>query len=414
MYRFVFRRSCAALLRVVVCLSLGIWVGCSASSPPEVQELTVDDFKFDGPLGSAGAEIEKVGKNHFKVTLGHAPEHSNWPNKLNFQITDHARGNNLTLEVAFSGGAAYSFNEYFQSWSYDNQHWQPIRWARGHAETPQRDVLVFPTFTEDQVYVGTQVPISYEQIVAHIEQWRESPYVTVDTVGQSLGGKNMYRVQVTDPESTYPRSKRWVHYLANQHPGEHNSQWRMIGMVDWLLSKAAADARKRNIFHFVLAMSPDASKAGWYRTNGEGVDMNRSYWPEGANADKQAHEAYLWQKDFEALMASETPVTTIWAMHTWQGRVEPLIRPGPEMGGKLGSWTELKKKIQENDAQNLIEPLEERSRPPSFGWISWSGGPHKQFGITGVLCEGGGNLYTKQENIDSGVSLVKSIAEFYK
>ena len=44
----------------------------------------------------------------------------------------------------------------------------------------------------------------------------------------------------------------------------------------------------------------------------------------------------------------------------------------------------------------------------------WAEGTHLQFGITSILCEGAGALYTKQENVDSGVVLMKTIAEHYK
>lgn len=390
-----------------------VLVGCGGGQS-DVQELTVDDFRFDGPLGSDGTTIEKIGTNHFKVRLGHAPKHPKWPNKLNFQITDHAQGNDLVLDVVFTGGKAYSFNEYFQSWSYDGEHWRPIKWERGFRETPQRDVLVFPTFTQDQVYVGTQVPMSYETAVEQIEEWQNNPYVDVDTVGRSLEGRNLYRLEITDPESPHPRSGRWVHYFANQHPGEHNSEWRIVGMVDWMLSDEAASFRKRNIAHVVLMMSPDAPSNGWYRTNQEGVDMNRSYRPEGAKKGEQAHEAYLWQSDFEAIMASDAPVTTVWAIHTWQGRVEPLIRPGPEMGTRLGPWTAFREAMEEADQQDLIEALDPREEPPGYGSVSWSAGPHAQFGVTAILCEGGGNFYTKQENIDSGTYLMRSIDAYYE
>ena len=69
-----------------------------------------NDFKFDGPLGSHGATIEEVDENHFKISLGHAPERPTWCNMLYFQIVRNAKGNKLRLDVEFSGGNAYRFN----------------------------------------------------------------------------------------------------------------------------------------------------------------------------------------------------------------------------------------------------------------------------------------------------------------
>ncbi|MEF8811217.1 MAG: M14 family zinc carboxypeptidase [Bacteroidales bacterium] len=375
------------------------------------EELTEDDFSFEGPLGSDGTTIEKLGTNYFKVKLGHAPEHTDWPNKLNFRILDNAKGNSLRLVV--EGPPNYSFNEYFQSWSYDGKNWQPIHWENGHQESPKVDSLIFPTFKQDQVYCGTQVPLSFEQLEGMIKEWRTSPYVKVNTLGKSIHGRNLYRLEITDPESDQPRKERWVHYFANQHPGEHNSQWRMIGMIQWLLSDEATEFRKHSICHFIPMMSPDGPSRGWYRVNAEGVDMNRSYRPEGADSTEQAHEAYISQKDLEQIMQSEAPATTIWSMHTWQGPVEPLLRPGPEIGNEVAEWTRLRDIIRSHDPDTLIEDLDVRTGEPGYGYVSWSAGPHKQFGISSVLCEGAGNIYTKENNIRSGEILIKSLAEYY-
>jgi hypothetical protein len=50
----------------------------------------------------------------------------------------------------------------------------------------------------------------------------------------------------------------------------------------------------------------------------------------------------------------------------------------------------------------------------SLAITAWSGGPHVQFGITGVLCEGAGAIYTKEENMESGRILARGLSEFYR
>ena len=402
--------------RLLVPLAAALVAGACLVTTPAARaaqpELSVADFTFDGPLGCQGATIEKLATNHFKATLGHAPKHKDWNNKLQFQITRHAKGNTLRLDVTFPGGKAYRLNEYFHSWSYDAKDWHPIRWQKGTGAAAQADTLVFPTFTQDTVHVGHQVPMSYENVVELMETWRKHPHVAVRVLGKSLGGRNIYRAEITDPQSPHPRSRRWVHYFANQHPGEHNSQWRMAGMADWLLSDAGADCRRRSICHVVLLMSPDAPTHGWYRVNAQGVDMNRSYRPKGSDKATQAHEACIAQRDLEALMASDAPVTTCWSMHTWGGKVDPLITPGPEIGTTLGPWTELRDAIKRNDPTKLVKTLRTVANRGHAGY--WTDGPNTQFGITVVLCEGAGGIVTKADNLESGRVLMKSIAQYYK
>lgn len=240
-------------------------------------ELSVDDFKFDGQSGSDGATIEKIGKDHFKISLGHAPGQPTWCNMLYFQILRNAKGNKLRVDVEFKGGNAYRFNHNSATWSYDRKNWQGIKWCQPDEPSKRGDTLLFPEFTENVVYFGAQVPISYEEMVECIDRWCKHPHATVHVLGKSLGGRDLYRLEITDPKSPHARSSRWVHWIGNQHPGEHNAQWRMVGMVDWLLSDKGADCRKRTICHVVPMTSPDGPSNGWYRVNAQGVDMNRSY-----------------------------------------------------------------------------------------------------------------------------------------
>ena len=375
------------------------------------RELTVEDFKFDGPLGSHGASIERLGTNHFKISLGHAPNQPTWCNMLYFQIVRSARGNTLRLDVEFTGGNAYRFNHNSATWSYDKQNWTPIRWSRPDQPSQRGDSLLFPEFTEDVVSFGAQVPMSYEDVVEMMVRWDRHPHANVRELGQSLGQRKLLRLEITDPDSPHRAASRWAHWIGNQHPGEHNAQWRMVGMIDWLLSDAGADCRQRSVCHFVLMTSPDGPSHGWYRVNAQGVDMNRSYFQDGADSERQAHEAFIVQRDLEQLMASETPLTTVWSMHTWGGAVEPIMLPGPEFGTLLGPWEELKQIMLKHDPDKLIKPLATSDKPG--GGTHWNSGPFIQFGVTNVLCEGSGDWTCKQQSLDAGAILMKSLAEFY-
>ena len=70
----------------------------------------MEDFSFEGPLGSAGTTLRRVGRNHFVATLGAAPNHPEWCNKIQCTIAQHALGNALRLEVEFPS-PAMSLNE---------------------------------------------------------------------------------------------------------------------------------------------------------------------------------------------------------------------------------------------------------------------------------------------------------------
>ena len=382
-----------------------LWFGLAAL-PLAAGELTVEDFTFEGPLGSKGATVEKVGPEHFRVKLDRAPGHPEWANMLQFTILRNAKGKRLRLD---GGGPGM---RRFCSWSYDGEHWQPIRLTTVQAKGQPVQTLLFPEFTEDRVLVGVEVPMSYEDLVQMMEKWGNHPHAKVHVIGKSLEGRNILRLTITDPDSPHPPATRWGHHCVNQHPSEYNSHWRMAGMVEWLLSDQGDDCRQRQIWHFVIMLNPDGPANGWIRTNAQGIDMNRSYSADGSNREKQAHESYVVQKDLEGLMASDTPVTTTWSMHTWAGIMEPRLYPGPEMEASLGPWTDLREIIRRHDTRGLIKPLAPCvDRSPL---TLWSLGSHTQFGMTAFCCEGSADIETKEENLYTGQVLARSMAEYYR
>lgn len=147
------------------------------------------------------------------------------------------------------------------------------------------------------------------------------------------------------------------------------------------------------------------------RANAEGTDMNRSYLPAGSDRKLQTTEPYLFQRDFEGIMASDSPVTDIWSCHTWGGMVDILYNEGPEIGTKVGTIEEFDKILDQTDPGNLVNPI---GRKEGGAETKWSTGPHKQFGITAFLCEGSGGIRTKEQNKQSGANIIKALSKYYK
>ncbi len=369
------------------------------ASPVLAVELSVSDFAFDGQLGSDGATIQRLGSNHFKMTVAPAPGHPEWTNMAQFTIKDNAVGKTLKLEI--SGGLRQ-----FGSWSYDMQNWNPLQLSN----VGGTNMLVFPQFTQDKVYFGGEVPMSYEQMADMTNQWAQHEHATVQQIGTSMQGRAILRVTVADPDGPYPMETRWSHHAVNQHCYEYNSQWRIAGMVDWLLSEEGAEARQRSVNHFVVMMNVDGPHNGYARVNQQGIDMNRAYSVSGW-ADNPARESQVVQKDLEAL-DKQTPITTTWSMHTWSGEeMEPMLRPGPEMGTTVGPWTALRDIIEANDTAGNIKPLYALTSTPSP--THWTSGTHLQLGVSAFCCEGAGAMFTKEENLQSGAVLMKSLDQFY-
>lgn len=385
-------------------------------------QLSVEDITFEGEYGSKGATIEKAGENHFRIALSHVPGHPDWACTFQCVIAGNARGNAPRFDVLFKNNEdayPYPFDEYFVSYSYDNETWHSVMWEKnadtGYPKPRGREnTLHFPAFKENVVYIGGQVPMSHEVMMKRIAMWQAHEHVRVQSIGKSAEGRDIPRVTIENASSSVPREKKWVFHLSTQHPMEGNAKWRLAGMVDYYLSDEAREFRTRSILYAVPMMAPDGAAHGWHRVNSAGVDMNRAYRAEGANEQEQSQEAYVNQKDFEALMASDARITALFSLHTWPGAVEPVLKgAGPEMGTTIPSWTVLRDTLARSAPSSMMKPLAFRETADDAGANNWSGTPHARYGISLFLVEGGGALYTKGENIESGRALMRAIADYY-
>lgn len=376
--------------------------------------LRESDFVLDGPYGSYGSRVEKVGENHFRYVRGGHPEIPSRLSLPQFTIPANFKGNHLVLDIE-SMGIPHPGHNYYLAYSFNGENWTPILQTLAEENVSRINI---PATDSDSLYFGFQIPLASETAERLMQGWASDPktarFVTIHEIGRSMQGRPLYRMEVTDPESPHRREDRWVHYVSQAHPHEGKARWRVKGMIDWLLSEEGRDARRRHIWHFVLTMNPDGVDNGFTRMNMEGIDMNRGYRLPESKWDEQAHEVFLYQRDIEGLMASETPLTTFWDMHVWPQRVEPLMHFGPEFGegeGKLGDWTKLREMMEAADEQDLMKPLAER--PFEGDPTMWDRGVHRQFGVTSAIVEGGGFLDTQEENMEAGRILIQCIDTFY-
>ena len=126
-------------------------------------ELTVEDFCFEGPIGSPGTTVTKLGPNHFRVKLLRAPEHPEWGQMLRFTLKN-AKGNTLRLDNGPAGLRC------FGSYSYDGKTWHPVEKTSVTENGKKIPTLLFPEFMEDTVFFGEEIPMSYEDMLGMMEE----------------------------------------------------------------------------------------------------------------------------------------------------------------------------------------------------------------------------------------------------
>ncbi len=160
-------------------------------------------------------------------------------------------------------------------YSYDNREF--TRFTQG--ESPYINYFQ-KTFSEDTVYIAYYTPYTLSYLQERINEWRQSEFVKVDTLG--FTNHNLPIEEITLTDTTVADSGKyeiWIH--ARTHPSETPSSFHFDGIVQKLLEDddVISFYRKKIIFHLIPFTNPDGVYYGKSRVNYDGVDVE-SNWDE--------------------------------------------------------------------------------------------------------------------------------------
>ena len=183
-------------------------------------------------------------------------------------------------------------------YSYDNKTF--VRFTE--SESPQID-LFQKTFTRDTVYVSYYTPYTFSYLQKRIAQWKQYPFVKVDTMGLTPMGLPMQEIIITDPNT--PDSGKyqvWIH--ARTHPGETPGSFHFDGIVQELLkdNPVIKFYREKIVYHLIPFVNPDGVYYGRSRTNFDGVDLEANW---DKPADQTSQEVKILKKRMSQINAKK-------------------------------------------------------------------------------------------------------------
>lgn len=189
-----------------------------------------------------------------------------------------AAGLAVTLRFLNAGQCAYpkGWEGYRVVASVDRQHWFSIPTIfDGQVMSAQ----IMPQ--TQSMYFAYFEPYSHERHLDLIGSAAASDTVAVQHLGQTLDGRDMTLLRITDGHSATPleqRKKVWL--IARQHPGETMAEWFVEGFLQRLFDGDDPVARvllAQCVFYVVPNMNPDGAVRGNLRTNAAGVNLNREW-----------------------------------------------------------------------------------------------------------------------------------------
>jgi murein tripeptide amidase MpaA len=189
-----------------------------------------------------------------------------------------AAGLAVTLRFLNAGVSAYpkGWDGYRVVASYDRLHWFRIA-TRFDGKVMEADL----TPETNSVYFAYFEPYSHERHLDLIGSAAASEWVQVQHLGQTLDGRDMTLLRITDEASAMPAAqKKNVWLIARQHPGEAMAEWFVEGFLERLLDGDDPVSRVllgKCVFHVVPNMNPDGAVRGNLRTNAAGANLNREW-----------------------------------------------------------------------------------------------------------------------------------------
>lgn len=158
-------------------------------------------------------------------------------------------------------------------YSYDNRNFSTFTVS----ESPKQNVFQ-KTYENDTVYVAYYVPYNFSYLQERIAQWKQSPYVKVDTLGFTQKNLPIQEIRITD--TSVPDSQKvhvWIH--ARTHPSETPSSWHFDGLVQQLLvnDDVIKFYRQKIVYHCIPFTNPDGVYYGKSRVNYTGTDVEADW-----------------------------------------------------------------------------------------------------------------------------------------
>jgi murein tripeptide amidase MpaA len=146
--------------------------------------------------------------------------------------------------------------------------------------------------SKGSIYFTYFPPYSYERHLSLISKCESAPNSAVESLGQTLDGREMECVKVGEGEKVC-----WI--IHRQHPGENMAEFYAEGLLTRLLgldSNYAVDGQVRDVlkmytFYIVPNMCPDGAFRGHLRTNAGGQNLNREWCSSGSEENGDFYEA---------------------------------------------------------------------------------------------------------------------------
>jgi murein tripeptide amidase MpaA len=176
----------------------------------------------------------------------------------------------ITVRLSYEGGT----HRYHPKISRDGVHWTvlgPDAYTRGEN---RREATLRLDVGPEPLWVAGQELVTSEDLNAWGEQIARRPFVRRELLGRSLLGKPIYKLRITGA-----KEPGYVFIIGRQHPPEVTGSLGLMHFVETLVADTDLARQFRARFDVIVVplVNPDGVDHGLWRSNQNGIDLNRDW-----------------------------------------------------------------------------------------------------------------------------------------
>jgi hypothetical protein len=153
----------------------------------------------------------------------------------------------------------------------------------------------------------------YAEMLKDLDVWRQSPFVTIDSIGASTQGRAIHMVTIAEGVVSDSQPRPRIFWHARTHPSEVQALRVANAGIAYLLDTTveARELRRGHLFHFVPMYNPDGVETGRPRENARGIDLESNW-----NHPTPEAEVLVLRSQFEKLMATPSKIQVAINLHS--------------------------------------------------------------------------------------------------
>ena len=158
--------------------------------------------------------------------------------------------------------------------SSDGTNWLPVEEATYDVSVPSLTYKI--EMPSNRVWIAHTPPYTLANFKSLSNDLAHNPYVTIETIGRSVEGREIPLVTITDGATT---DKKVIWLMFRQHAWESGSSWTGEGLIRFASSDnpVARHIRRETIIKVLPLCDPDGVFHGTVRFNRYGFDLNRNW-----------------------------------------------------------------------------------------------------------------------------------------